>query len=850
MNSRKRFALVILLFLHWGGSTLRLGGFAFAQTMTADDIKDAESQGMTRYRIVGTYTEKITASSQGKFDMMNMIKGQSKMTINGIKTLSISGIGYMNPINKDSPDLCQYEMQIDGLITKWISCNSTGNASYDGTKQETVTYEVKDLGTCTINSHSTSTLTTEGIENYGGVNFCFFNPNKWSIEIGTRFKNPKMTVKGEEQRCEAGKVIKTPVENITDDYHTSIGFSASPENNGKISFDGKKFTITYSFSKTEESSYHTTEGGGVPYKYTTTGQGTVELTPIGTGLEAFIEPVEGVESFKKEWLPQGSDVEQDTKVGNQAKFWVYIQDPKKPGASLTSRIKEVRYSFENVSRLPGFAMNFPSENANTKADLQLHLPDQAPNPDVEKITQVVPKTAAPNFHVMITSFDYGAYGSLKATVILDDGTTLTAKDPASGRAFFTIPYRTNADSRIADAWKEQQNANDLADMADEEDEDELEGSKYKGDGYTLYEEYRGFIENKKHIRTDAHKKDLMVCDKVKDTEVAPWQGRSQMGIDMLASLTGFITHSKFRDEEYGRKLNVNVYSTPELDTLGLPPFKYDKCLNFNSLKEIHDHDQLGLLMLASPKELGYAAAFSKGAGAVRPVGSWRCLVITKDFDPTTKGYSSTMGDLDKDGTIKTNPEGKAKIITDEYAVTVAHELLHCCNVRHHGDKKNEGTQTGIRFLSGKTLVKKNVPGIDSTQVYMQFEREDYKNNYPMTPYWDDAQRTPILATDTLFKEDRVIHRTYAVQQGNHSGVEDCVMRYDVANVIYGKDGNYYLIKKRPGTYAELTGTTLCNTSKGTGVNAFGFLPRSRYGDADAGRGNCKAQVVINDKYRQ
>ncbi|MFN8355022.1 MAG: hypothetical protein U0Y10_11280 [Spirosomataceae bacterium] len=842
MDSLKRFLLTILIFPHWG-----LG--VFAQTMTADDIKEAEKQGMLRYRVSGTYTEKVTALASGSSDLMNMhaIVGKSKMSINGSKIMTFSGIGFMNPINNDSPDLCKYEMQIDGQVSSWISCNTSGSVTYGGEKDETVTYTQPGQGSCTTHSLSKSNLTAAGIENYVGVNFCFFNTNKWMIEVGTRFKNPVMTVKGEDQRCEAGKVIKTPIDSETE-YTSLIGFSTSPENNGKISFDGKKFTITYSFSKTDKASYHGNEIGDIPYDLTTSGIGTIEITPIGTELEAFIEPVEGTETFKKEWLPQGPDVEQDTKVGNQAKFWVYVQDPKNPARNLTSRIKEVRYSLENVSRLPGFAMNFPSENASTKADLQLHLPDQAPNPDVEKLTQIVPKTVAPNFHVMVTSLDYGAYGSLKATVVLDDGTTLTAKDPASGRAFFTVPYRSNADSRIADSWKDQQKATDLADMDDEENDDELEGNKYKGDGFTLYEEYRGFIENKKHIRTDAHKKDLMVCDKVKDTEVTPWQGRSQMGIDILASLTGFVVHSKFRDEEYGKKLNTNVYSTPKLDTLGLPPFKYDKCLNFNSLKEVHDHDQLGLLMLPSPKELGYAAAFPKGGGAVRPVGSWHCLVITKDFDPTAKGYSSTMGDLDKDGNIKTNPGGKAKIITDEYAVTVAHELLHCCNVRHHGDKSNEGTQTGIKFSSGKTLVKQNVQGVDSTQVYMQFEREGYKNYYPVIPYWDDAQSTPILATDTLFKKDRVIYRNYAVQQGNHSGVEDCVMRYDVANVIYRADGNYYLIKNRPGTYAELTGTTLCNTPNGTGVNAFGFLPRPRYGKADAGRGNCKAQVVINDKY--
>lgn len=843
MNLRKHFLFSIIILPFWG-----LGGFGFAQTMSADEIKDAEQQGMTRYRVSGTYTEKVSASASGNSDMMNMhmIVSKSKMSINGSKTMTFSGIGFMNPVNNDSPDLCKYEMQIDGQISSWISCNTSGSVTYGGSKEETVTYSQPGQGSCTTQSSSTSNLTAEGIENYVGVNFCFYNPNKWMIEVGTTFKNAKMITKGEEQRCEQGKVIKLPRDSETE-YFTRIGFDSSPEKGGKISFDGKKFTITYTFSRTEKTSYHANEGGDIPYDLTTSGTATIELTPIG-GLEAFIEPVAGMTDYQQ-WLPKGPDPDINGSTGNAAQFTVFLRDPRKPNQKIRTGIKQVKYSLAEVSHEPGYAMNFPSDNPSKKADLQLDRDIEVPNPEIEKLALTISKTQDHDLKVVVQSFDYGAYGKLKAIVTLDNGTELNAQDAETNQPFMPIPFRKNTESRIADQWKQDQNATDLTDIDDEDDDDLLkENNKYKGDGFSLYEEYRGFIENKKHIRTDAHKKDLMICDKVKETESGNWTGRSQMGIDMLASITGFVTHSKFKEEEYGKKLNTNVYSTPKLDTLGLPPFKHDKCLNFNFSSETHGHDQYGLLMLPSPKELGYAAAFPKGAGAVRPVGSWYCLVITKDFDPTGEGYSTTMGDLDKDGNIKTNPEGKAKIITDEYAVTVAHELLHCCNVRHHGDKKNEGTQTGIRFWSGKTLVKQNVAGIDSTQVYMQFERDDYKKYYPVVPYWDDAQRTPILATDTLFKKDRFIQRTYAVQQGNHSGVEDCVMRYDNANTIYGTDGNYYLIKNRLGTYAELTGTTLCNTSEGTGVNAFGFLPRPRYGAADAGRGNCKAQVVINDKY--
>jgi hypothetical protein len=41
---------------------------------------------------------------------------------------------------------------------------------------------------------------------------------------------------------------------------------------------------------------------------------------------------------------------------------------------------------------------------------------------------------------------------------------------------------------------------------------------------------------------------------------------------------------------------------------------------------------------------------------------------------------------------------------------------------------------------------------------------------------------------------------------------------------------------------------LCDSEKGTGVNDEAHAPQSRYGKAAAG--NCKHQIVVNDKYAE
>jgi len=77
------------------------------------------------------------------------------------------------------------------------------------------------------------------------------------------------------------------------------------------------------------------------------------------------------------------------------------------------------------------------------------------------------------------------------------------------------------------------------------------------------------------------------------------------------------------------------------------------------------------------------------------------------------------------------------------------------------------------------------------------------------------------------------------------------MRYDNANAYQAGSVTYYM-NHAPGTFAELSGITLCDKPVGDGVNDQRFKPRSRYGDADTAsvpaRGNCKAQLCVNDRY--
>jgi len=78
--------------------------------------------------------------------------------------------------------------------------------------------------------------------------------------------------------------------------------------------------------------------------------------------------------------------------------------------------------------------------------------------------------------------------------------------------------------------------------------------------------------------------------------------------------------------------------------------------------------------------------------------------------------------------------------------------------------------------------------------------------------------------------------------GQHSGFENCVMRYNCAQTYAGTAdplARYY-------GFTEPVGGAMCTSPAGTGVNGTGHLPQSRYRSATAGRGDCLHQIHVSD----
>jgi hypothetical protein len=148
-------------------------------------------------------------------------------------------------------------------------------------------------------------------------------------------------------------------------------------------------------------------------------------------------------------------------------------------------------------------------------------------------------------------------------------------------------------------------------------------------------------------------------------------------------------------------------------------------------------------------------------------------------------------------------------------VTLAHEVLHACNVLHHGD----GDKGRVQWTAGPggTVIE------GGTNVTVMNEKGQ-----------DVTARVSADLTNKKLNDQVYV----SVWGGEHSGSEDCVMRYDSAKAWIPRSApNVRNWINPPG---EKVGLSLCSTQTANGNAA------KRYGNAT--RGNCKQTFCVNDKY--
>ena len=537
------------------------------------------------------------------------------------------------------------------------------------------------------------------------------------------------------------------------------------------------------------------------------------------------------------WRPQAGRSEKDVSAGVLG-VNVYIAD-KDTGQSATNiSVDGWTVELKNVSHEPGVALNWPAK-ANlafpAPADLDFKDLNDAIFPNVKVSADGLTLQATPDpgtdnqLAFFMNSRDWGAWGTLNITTTIA-GQTIKAHFAGDKTTDILLPKRQPG-SLIADNWKIDQGLPlDTPDLDDSENDPVGDGNK--GDGLTLYEEYRGFYmgcsrsngypvqESSnpgaacKHVEGDAKRKDLFVASELSAEE--------SLGI------------KKFKEET---KLNVH-YKGLSKDEIGT-----DHLINFNF--GAGSHLQNGLtkgqhaLYVRWDASRGSSVALG-GPGVPRKIDT--VLLAGGDDSLSEKPPGSNEGN-------------------NYFTATVAHELSHAVDVWHHGEN---GSRTVFWYAddAGQVWETASVDALQhpvtGTGVAIKVFPED-KDPRTTTPTsaWTLGLLENCAAMNNTCPPNstglnvnlgnRVCGSTVKLH-GQFSGDQECYMRYDAAEA-YIPNGfsnvRYFRVE-------EITGQHLTDTVTGTEVNdanhSTGLGPLSRYGDADTAhqRGNCLSQVNVND----
>jgi hypothetical protein len=159
--------------------------------------------------------------------------------------------------------------------------------------------------------------------------------------------------------------------------------------------------------------------------------------------------------------------------------------------------------------------------------------------------------------------DWGGWSTLRVTAILPGGRRVTGKYRGAAEEHVRVPERAAGD-RIARSWRRAKGASG----PDAEDaDDQPAGDGNRGDGLTLYEEYRGFYEEGEHGEGHPKKKDYFAVNEA--------GGVGRGGLALFQRITGLAVHGKLKREELSESRVVTTTTrrlrTPSISTASSSP---------------------------------------------------------------------------------------------------------------------------------------------------------------------------------------------------------------------------------------------------------------------------------------
>ncbi|MGJ5820289.1 hypothetical protein [Paludibaculum fermentans] len=363
-----------------------------------------------------------------------------------------------------------------------------------------------------------------------------------------------------------------------------------------------------------------------------------ELRPVGTAVEdeVIIVLTEEYKQFRPEAADGGG-------AGSGLRLTARLQ--KKGGGAPSAKATLFEWNFSQCSREPGFSLNAPLRDADVDPDLRFEAAANFLVPDQDGQKGYTPPGQWETSTAAISAHDWGAWGSIQVAAILPDGRRILGHlegDP--GQTDVRLPKRADGDL-IAEIWRAQKGVGGVSDTSD--DEADPVGDGTAGDGLTLYEEYRGFTENGRHIEGNPFRKDYFIHNRAGGVYLA--------GIRLFRRLSGLEVHFDMTADE----------------------LSMGRVVNFNRTMGPHRVDQHGVVIFLFANNPGYAIASGGPGNPVKITGVF-VPALTPPVKPGTASYFNS---------------------------TLAHELFHACNVYHHGDGGDRDV-TWRRIPGSDTVLEK------------------------------------------------------------------------------------------------------------------------------------------------
>lgn len=532
---------------------------------------------------------------------------------------------------------------------------------------------------------------------------------------------------------------------------------------------------------------------------------SVQFWPDWNDLEVRVEIEDATNPGTRytSWRPEGNLQEPDQggprPLRLKATLRPKAESPTPEQLAAMPPVRRFRFELSDVSREPGVCMNWPvPKGTNTPPDdPEYDLRFIATVPEAMELSPKKTKAGVrplpgddpnlPSAWILLECFDFGAHANVQVYADLADGRVITGhlRDGETKQYLIPIPDRPLG-SLVARKWRDD---NGVTGPDSDDVDAEPEGDGQKGDGFSVYEEYRGFRVNEAHVAPDPRIKNLFVRNK-------------------NASPTAAACRSIEKMTAVGGKNGLRIY-----DELLSEEWHPSRIINPNrsaSSPRSSDEPQHGILVQTNA---------SASAGVIYSYAD----KIDDDGPKRPKNYDSVLvhpADLD--------------------VMTVAHEITHAIGVHHHGDLDFEA-KWFVREVRGPngTAARRffeQIYGVNVTTGALT----PIGNPFPIAVFEEGSsvQKLPDQSTNAPIPEPTSEY--IARSGGQHSGDVTCYMRYDAATA-YMPPGRLTvrIVPNSTNDVAALArNSALCRSCNGTGPNP------KRHGHATTG--NCVGQVCVRD----